>query len=140
MKTIKAIGFDWTGVMTRRNSVDQRIITLIEVLRDKGYKIGLLSNQPKGGGDYLRQQGIDKYFDSFLISGEIDLIKPDKAAFDLLAQELGVSMEELLFIDDSERILSTSAEFGYHPILFTNTDNLILELKNLDILEEDIVI
>lgn len=113
---------------------DPLMLMLAEELRQKGYKTGLLSNNTKVNGARLREEGLDKYFDVFLISAEIGIQKPDPEAFQLLIDKLDVLPEELIFIDDSESSLRLAENIGYHPILFKNYEQLKSELTNLKIL------
>jgi len=107
------------------------VLNLVDFLKAKGYKVGLLSNLSSKLAVDLRKVGIDKHFDVTLISTEIGFVKPEKAAFELLAQKLGVAMNEMLFIDDTEQSLSSSKELGFCPILFTNYDKLRSDLGHI---------
>lgn len=114
--------------------LDLQMISLVDRLKNDGYKVGLLSNNTKQAGISLREQGLDKHFDSFLISAEIGFQKPDPKAFAMLIDQLEISPEELVFTDDSVPSLSTSAERGYTPLLFTGHDNFVNDLKALNII------
>lgn len=118
-----------------QGKIDQRMLNLLEVLRKDGWKLGLLSNNSVEGGNKMKDLGIDKYFDSFLISAEIDAMKPEPEAFHKLANSLNVNISELAFIDDSKRSLENAEEIGYVPIFFTSTDKLVSDLKKLDIID-----
>ncbi len=110
-----------------------KVHSLVDRLRTNGYKIGLLSNNSTERADELRKTGFDKHFDVFHISAETGLVKPDPAAFRLLADELRVPLSELIFIDDTPRSLSTAYECGYTPILFTDYDSLVAQLQQLGV-------
>lgn len=115
--------------------MDKRMIDLVDRLRLGGYKVGLLSNATKEYGQHMRSVGLNKHFDAFLISSEIQLQKPHKDAYISLAKELGVNIKELAFIDDATKSLSTASTVGYTPILFKSYDGLINELTKLKILK-----
>ena len=53
----------------------------------------------------------------------------------MLIDQLGVAPEELVFTDDSVPSLSTADEIGYTPLLFTGHDNLVNDLKALNIIK-----
>lgn len=114
-------------------SLNQNVLDLVDRLRELGYKVGLLSNNTHEKAAVMRAKGLEKHFDVFHISAETSLVKPEPEAFNHLAHELGVEVNELVFIDDSEKSLSTAEECGFTPILFDSYDQLVRDLANLDI-------
>jgi len=118
-----------------KNEFDTRMLDLVDEIRQRGYKTGLLSNNTKENGARLRKQGLDKHFDVFLISAEIGIQKPDPEAFHLLSEGLGVIPVQMIFVDDSESSLRLAKEIGYHPILFKNYEQFRVELIKLNILK-----
>lgn len=116
------------------DNLNQDVLDLVDKLRESGYKVGLLSNNTHEKAALMREKGLDKHFDVFHISAETSLVKPEPEAFQHMADELSVSINELVFIDDSEKSLSTSQECGFTPILFESYGQLVSELKKLGIL------
>jgi epoxide hydrolase-like predicted phosphatase len=116
--------------------MNQDMLALLDELRAQGYKTGLLSNNTKENGAKLRAEGLDKYFDVFIISGEVGLQKPSPEIFHLLCKELEVSPEELIFTDDSPSSLRQADEIGYYPILFKNYAQFRAELVVLKVIEK----
>lgn len=113
--------------------VNQQIISLIDQLREKGYKVGLLSNASGEVASNIKALNLADHFDSFLFSAEIGLQKPDPKSFKQLAQSLGVEIEQLVFIDDAEPSLAKAEETGFTPILFKSYEKLLADLKSLNI-------
>jgi putative hydrolase of the HAD superfamily len=116
------------------DSLNQDVLGLVDKLRASNYKVGLLSNNTNEKATMMRKKGLDKHFDVFHISAETALVKPEPEAFQHLANDLGVEIDELVFIDDSEKSLSTSKECGFTPILFESYEQLVSELTKLGIL------
>ncbi len=116
-----------------KGSVNQGMLDLVANLRGAGWKVGLFSNNSASGAAEIRQQGYDKCFDVALFSADVDCMKPEPEAFTKLADALGVSVTELVYIDDSERSLSTADTVGYTPILFKSRESLVERLKELGI-------
>ena len=114
--------------------INEEVVGLIKRLRRLGWKVGLFSNNSSENARDFRFRGYDAWFDVSLFSGDVDCMKPEPRAFEMLAEALGVPVAELVFIDDSERSLSRSNEIGYEPILFTTTEALIARLEELGIL------
>src|ERR1017187_3674860 len=75
-------------------AINQNILNLVDVVKAKGYKVGLLSNNTTEAGQKMREFGIDKHFDVFHVSAETGFVKPELEAFAHLAQELAVELEE----------------------------------------------
>ncbi len=117
--------------------MNQEILSLIEILKRKGYKTGLLSNNTSSGASEARSFGVDNIFEIALFSAEVGAMKPHKDAFDLLAGKLGVDISEMIFIDDAEKSLEKAYEIGYHPILYTDMRQLLGDLVHLKILTQD---
>lgn len=88
-------------------------------LRKRGYAIGLLSNHTVAGAKDARTHIPDGLFDAVLFSAEIGYMKPQPEAFSLLAEQLKVSLSQLMFVDDREKSLERAEQIGYTPILFT---------------------
>jgi HAD superfamily hydrolase (TIGR01509 family) len=129
---IRAIGFDYLDVIAHpdggRPGLDDQILHLAGQLRAAGYRVGLLSNLGADWGPELARLGLDEYFEAIMLSGETGYIKPDPRAFELLAERLGVSTHELIFIDDSAQSLSGVEEIGVTPILYRDYDQLVVAL------------
>ncbi len=113
--------------------LDDRMIRLIEQLKNNNYKVGLLSNNTKANANELRSIGLHQHFDVFLISAEIGYQKPDREAFMALFHALDVAPENSIYIDDSANSLRLAAEIGYTPILYTSYDELLQTLSDLNI-------
>ena len=84
----------------------------------------------------MRADGLDKHFDVFIVSAEVGVMKPDPEIFNLFAERLGVTLPELVFIDDSKRSLSAAVECGFEPVLFESYEQLVQSLNKRGILGE----
>ncbi len=116
--------------------VDPAMIALIDEVRAAGFKTGLLSNLSTGttweAGLYA--QGVDRHFDSLVLSGDLGFAKPDIRAFQALADDLEVDFEELMFIDDRASSMAGIDEVGIIPLVFDGTESLRDQLRQLEIL------
>lgn len=128
MKPIRAIGFDYFGVIGGVFGVDEKILDLATTLKQRGYKIGILSNIGGMGQELMRKKKLSM-FDIVLTSGDIGVSKPDKRAFEILARSLDVSLDEMVFIDDADSYMEPMRTYGIRGILYTKYDRLIEELK-----------
>jgi putative hydrolase of the HAD superfamily len=79
----------------------------LEVLKERGKKIALVSNTGRTPGIVLRmmmkQFGIYEYFDEIVFSDEIGLVKPELLIFQVAVRRLGALTKESIFIGDSKK-------------------------------------
>ncbi len=117
----------------RLKTIKPEMLRLVDRLRAHGYKLGMLSNNTISMAKHIESEGIAKHFDVVHVSAVTQLVKPEVRAFTNFAESLGVVAEDLIFIDDSEKSLSTAEEAGYTPILFQNYEQLLSELSRLGV-------
>jgi putative hydrolase of the HAD superfamily len=73
-----------------------------------------LSNMPATTADYLRARyTFFRLFHGIVISGEINLVKPDKAIFEHLLERFSLKPERTIFIDDSLANVESAASLGF---------------------------
>jgi putative hydrolase of the HAD superfamily len=115
-------------------TINNEILELVDTLKNNGYKVGLLSNNSLDARKKFEAHGILDRFDVTIISAEVGLSKPESKIFELFVSQLGVTPQELVLIDDSEHSLSTAREVGFTPLLFTDQEKLLEDLKNLEVI------
>ncbi len=114
-------------------SLNSNMLELVDTLRKSGYKVGLLSNNTLDEEAKMMSLHLEQHFDVLHVSASTGFVKPEPEAFNTFIKDLGVTMDELVFIDDSEKSLSTAKECGYTPILFKSYGQLIAALQQLGI-------
>jgi 2-haloacid dehalogenase len=67
------------------------------------------------------------------VSGEIGLIKPEKAIFDRHAADFGLDPSASLFIDDSAKNVKGAIEAGWQAVLFEGAQKLEADLRRLGV-------
>jgi putative hydrolase of the HAD superfamily len=103
-------------------TIDPDFIKTALELKEK-YKIAMISNDIDEWSKYLRKKyGLDKIFDTVIISGEVKLRKPDPEIFILFLEEAGTTADACIFIDDRPDNLKAASLLGIKTILF-NRDN-----------------
>ena len=70
-------------------------------LKDEGFKLGIISNFDSRVYDVMKELGIDKYFDFFIISSEAGFAKPEAEIFRIALDKAGASPSECLHIGDN---------------------------------------
>lgn len=90
-----------------------------------------LSNMPATTADYLRARyAFFRLFHGVVISGEINLIKPDKAIFEHLIQRFGLQPEKTIFIDDSLANIESAGALGFKTHHFSDPDRCRQALRS----------
>lgn len=111
--------------------LNNELIIYIKKLKEKGYKIALLSNNSLTLRAKLIEENIFDLFDAIVISSEVGYMKPQPEIFEILFKKLKVNPNEVIFIDDSLKSLEKADEIGYIPILFKNNEILESELASI---------
>jgi 2-haloacid dehalogenase len=99
------------------------------------YKIYALTNWQAGLFDIaLVRYNFLHWFDGRVVSGEEKIRKPFPEFYQLLLNRYNVKAEEALFIDDNLRNIKAAEALGINSIHFQSSEQLNLELKQLNIL------
>ncbi|AAK81504.1 putative hydrolase of the HAD superfamily [Clostridium acetobutylicum] len=98
---------------------------LMKELREKGYKIYLLSNYHLKAFKLIS----DKYdfirdVDGGIISSKVKLLKPELEIYKALTNSCGIKPEESIFIDDREENVEAAIKLGFNGIVFKDAYEL----------------
>jgi putative hydrolase of the HAD superfamily len=74
---------------------------VLERLRRKGLRLGVISNWDPSARSTLARQGLADYFEHIVISSEVGCEKPDEAIFRLALEKAGVSASDCLYVGDN---------------------------------------
>lgn len=104
--------------------VNKRLVPVIERLKGR-YKIGMLSNT--GAAlleEFLNEHSIRHLFDQIVASSDTGYIKPQREIFEITADRLGVALEEIYFIDDSQTNVQAARSYGMQTHLYVTVAEL----------------
>lgn len=104
--------------MREKYFIHEKMLKLIHLLKDNGYKLAVLSNIIKPHFVFLEKQGIYKNFDVKVFSDQVHLQKPDPRIYLLTLERLGVDPKESFFIDNKKEYIEAANNLGIHGILF----------------------
>ena len=116
--------------------LDNSLVDIILKLKNKGFKIVLLSN---GNAAFFKRKiyadypEFKKLFNEIVISSEVGIIKPDKEIFLHTLQKINSKPEESLFIDDRQINVDGSLSVGMQGFLYTDSNSFAEYIKNLGI-------
>ncbi len=77
------------------------VLPCLQRLKQRGLKLGIISNWDERLRPLLRALEFDQYFDAVIVSGELGCHKPDAAVFNTAAQQLAIPGEAILHVGDS---------------------------------------
>lgn len=112
------------------NVANEELFLFIEELK-KDYRIGLLSN---ASDDWLADMFTPEQiavFDAVALSYEMGHIKPDKRAYMVIAERLGVDAGNCVFVDDQELYCTGAREVGMKAIWYQDVEQTRAELNKL---------
>lgn len=79
---------------------DPQAFWILEALKKKGYRLGVISNSNGTVEALLQQAGLAPFLDVILDSGRVGVEKPDPRIFRMALERVGVKPEEAVHIGD----------------------------------------
>lgn len=80
--------------------IDENVIHMLKQLRQKGIRLGLISNCAEEEVRAWPACRLAPYFDAVILSCEVGVAKPDEEIYKLACQRLNVTPQESLFVGD----------------------------------------
>ena len=112
----------------------QPVVEILHALKAQGYPLYGLSNWPAEKFAVVRQiYPFFDWFDDLVISGEVKLIKPERAIFALLLERVGRPAQECIYIDDHEPNIVAAGKLGFQTIHFSSPGKLAEELLGMGV-------
>ena len=89
---------------TRWHSEDEvpyeEVVNTLELLKERGCKLGVIANQSAGTAYRLENWGLLKYFDVIVASAELGIAKPDRLIFEKAFEMAGCHPNEAMMVGD----------------------------------------
>ena len=105
-------------------------VKLMERFIDEGRDVTMLTNF--AADTFVEAQEIFPFLKrprGVTVSGEVKLIKPDVAIYELHARTFGLDPSRSLFIDDSQANVDGAKKAGWNAVLFAGPEKLVEDLK-----------
>ena len=99
--------------------------TVLEQIRDRGVKLGLVSNFDESLPDILKRESLYGYFDSVVVSALVDIEKPDPRIMAVSCRELGVEAADALYVGDHPFDVYCAKEAGLDVVWVSRKDEKI---------------
>jgi putative hydrolase of the HAD superfamily len=107
---------------------------VIKKLKDKGYKIFILSNTNEKFHTFKHRLPGIEYVDGTFISCEHKLLKPDIEIFKTFAKVMNVNLDECFYTDDLLSNIEAATFMGMKGVVFESPYQLEQELIKLNLL------
>lgn len=91
---------------------------VLKTLKEKGYKLAIVSNKPDSVTQIVVEQKLSKYGFDFVTGNRPELFnpKPDKSCVEYCLNSLGIDKKDALFVGDSEVDVQTFMNAGIEGI------------------------
>ena len=109
--------------------VPKRNLKAIQSLRDRGYKVCLLSNTNPFMMQWANKDfdgeghPISYFFDAMYLSYECKVMKPNREIFKMMLKGQQAKAEETIFVDDSPRNVEVAADMGMQTLRPKNNED-----------------
>ncbi|OGC00309.1 hypothetical protein A2V82_11590 [candidate division KSB1 bacterium RBG_16_48_16] len=130
-------GFDFSSFNTAYTDMFDLKYDVVEIAQklSRQTRISLISNTDELHYEYI----LEKYPELFIFeqpttSFQVHSLKPEPVIYRSALSKLGIEAQQALFIDDKPENIAGANAVGMPGILFTNAENLILELNQYNFL------
>lgn len=108
-------------------------IPWINELKERGYKVYLLSNWSKPAYEacYDNELNFIPLVDGAVMSFQELLVKPDAKIYDLICKRYAINPAEAVFLDDTIKNIEGARAYGLHAIHFKSYEQGRAELEKL---------
>lgn len=107
---------------------------IIARLKEKGYRIYLLSNTSMRFFQFKDKVEMFRLFDGFIASAKEKMVKPNREIYELLCSRYNLKSGECLFVDDLQANIDGAEHVGLHGHLFRGAAELSAYLSSAGIL------
>ena len=121
----------WAADIRSWISVEPGTVQLLAELHEGGTRVALLSNAGYDFSDPFRHSPMAAYFEAMFVSAELGLIKPDPEIYRVTARELGIELEQMVFIDNKKINVDAAIALGVTGHVFTTVAELRAFLESL---------
>jgi putative hydrolase of the HAD superfamily len=121
----------WTLDFRGWTSADPDVVRVVVDLVGGGTRVALLSNAAPDYGAAFRFSPIGALFEQVVVSGELQLLKPDPAIFRHTAEALALDPAHLVFVDNREANVRGAESIGITGHVYTDPTSLRAFLESL---------
>jgi putative hydrolase of the HAD superfamily len=106
-------------------TINPAVVEVVRDLRQRGYRIGLLSNS---NSEWLRgllaKHRLEPLFEHIIISAEVGYVKPQPQIFQLTLKRFDLAPEAVVFVDDRRLNTAAAQSVGITGVTYIHTEDL----------------
>jgi putative hydrolase of the HAD superfamily len=126
---MEAYGRFWR---TTAPGVHWTVVHKMRELKDRGLRIGLLTNNVKEFGDNWRVMfPIDELCEEVVDSSHVGMRKPEQGIYELTCERMKVEPGETIFVDDNADNIAAARAYGMNAVHFVDPESALAELDAL---------
>jgi HAD superfamily hydrolase (TIGR01549 family) len=116
--TLRAMAANMVNSWQAHVTLDPEALGVLKELRTSK-TLALITNfdHPPHALRVLRETGLDAYFSSIVISGDVGVKKPDPAIFQIALQATGLAPDEVVYVGDTMEDVKGATAAGIRPII-----------------------
>ncbi len=133
IKNIYELKKVWMKAYEENVKFNRRLIALLKKLREKKYKLCLLSNTTKFHKKASFRKTLENFFDIVIYSCDVGMRKPEREIYLFLLKKINKSPQNCILIDNKIENLKCPKELGMKVVHFKSAKQLEKELKRLGI-------
>ncbi len=122
----------WIEEALKVRKVNTKLLDIIAKLK-KQYIVGVLSNLSSTRLILDEALHLYDHFNFVILSCKEHIKKPDPQFYELALKKAGINPDEAIFIDDNERNTIAAKNLGLIDILYTNNQQLLIDLEKLGV-------
>jgi putative hydrolase of the HAD superfamily len=126
------VGEDWQDMQTfvqRARGADvaavirPEAIEAVQQAKAAGCKLAVLSNELDlfYGASFRHRLPLLQHFDVIIDASYTGILKPDRRAYEMCTEALGVAPADCVFVDDQSRNVLGASDLGWHAVQFDVT-------------------
>src|SRR5260221_115000 len=129
---IKAVIFDYDWVLVRYYFLPQpKLFKLAKQLRAKGIKTAVLSNRINPLTWLAKRGPWLKDFDAVIVCSDSGYSKPEPGAFNTVLDELRLTADQCLFIDNRSHNITAARQLGIKTIEAKSTKQTVADIRKV---------
>lgn len=124
---------NWNGIFILEPILSEDFIGKLS----EKYKLLILSDTNEIHFEFIKQNfPVLKYFDDFVLSYEVGVLKPSKEIFQIAVEKAGCLPEECFFTDDIEKNIAAAKNLGINTVQFISVEQFEKHLLGLSLIEK----
>lgn len=100
----------------RSPNLEKENVLALQKLKQAGHTLGIVTNGPQRQHDVIKNTGLDKLVDAWVVSDTAGVSKPDPRIAELLAERLGIELQNGYVIGDSIADVELAKNISFESI------------------------